>query len=161
LDWANTRRTFQGIKLFWPSEKLDIDAFFVKPMLVSATKLDSWDPEQDFFGFWATYKPQKGTTRDFYVLNLANYHPVATGANGLPGGFDITTFGTRWAGDHDGRWLYDAEGMIQTGIRANKEMAAYAYTVGLGYRFKDCPLNPIIWVYNDYATGNPNPGGAG
>jgi Alginate export len=158
LDWANTRRTFQGIKLFWPSEKWDLDMFWVKPVVISAAELDSWDPKQDFFGLWATYKPRKGTTRDFYVLNFANYRPVATGSNQQVGGFDVTTFGTRWAGDHDGRILYDGEAMIQTGIRANTQMAAYAYATGLGYRFKDCWLNPTFWVYDEYASGDPNPG---
>ncbi len=161
LDWANTRRTFQGIKAFWTNEKWDLDMFWVKPVIPNATQMDSWDPKQDFFGIWATYKPKKGTVRDFYVLNLDNYNPVASGANGQRGGFDITTFGTRWAGDRDGRFLYDAEGMIQTGIRANTEMAAYAYTAGLGYRFKECRWTPTFWVYNDYATGDPDPGGPG
>ncbi len=27
LDWANTRRTFQGVKTFWRNPKLDLDAF--------------------------------------------------------------------------------------------------------------------------------------
>ena len=27
LDWANTRRTFQGVKLFYRSEKFDADSF--------------------------------------------------------------------------------------------------------------------------------------
>jgi hypothetical protein len=161
IDWANSRRTFQGVKMFWANPKWDVDMFWVKPVLVSATQMDSWDPKQDFFGLWGTYKPKPGTVRDFYVLNLANYRPVAHGANQQVGGFDITTFGTRWAGDRNGRWLYDAEGMIQTGIRANTEMAGYAYTVGLGYRFKDCRFNPTVWVYNDYASGDPNPGGPG
>lgn len=161
LDWANTRRTFQGIKAFWAAEKWDLDMFWVKPVLVSVNELDSWDPKQDFFGLWATYKPKKGTVRDFYVLNLANYHPVFLGANGQHGGFDITTFGTRWAGDRDGRFLYDGEMMIQTGIRANTEMIGYSYAAGLGYRFKECRFNPTVWVYNEWASGDPNPGGPG
>ena len=37
---------------------------------------------------------------------------------------------------------YDAEGMIQTGIRANTEMAAYAFATGLP--FQECRLNPIL-----------------
>src|SRR5262245_34378539 len=97
LDWANTRRTFQGGKVFWQREKLDLDLFWVKPVLPDPVQLDWWDLDQNFYGAWATYKPKKGTTRDFYVLNLAQNKPVAVGAGALPGGFYLATFGTRWA----------------------------------------------------------------
>jgi hypothetical protein len=35
LEWANTRRTFQGVKTYWHSEKFDLDAFWVQPVLVA------------------------------------------------------------------------------------------------------------------------------
>src|SRR5262249_12751466 len=33
LDWANTRRTFQGARLFRQGEKFDFDAFWVRPVI--------------------------------------------------------------------------------------------------------------------------------
>jgi hypothetical protein len=76
------------------------------------------------------------------------------------GGMGVTTLGTRIAGDHDGRFLYDAEGMYQTGVYVNQRIVAGASTAGLGYRMKDWDINPIAWVYFDWASGNQNPGSA-
>src|SRR5262245_41997699 len=100
LDWANTRRTFQGVKLLRSSDKWDFDLFWVKPVPVDAVRLDWWDYNRNFTGVWATYKPKKGTTRDFYVLNLHQTLPlVPAGGARAAGPLDLTTFGTRWAGD--------------------------------------------------------------
>ncbi len=156
LDWATTRRTFQGVKAFWQREKWDLDLFWVKPVPADPNLLDWWDLDQNFFGLWATYKPKKGTVRDFYVLNLHQNRPVATGPQGT-GGFYYTTYGTRWAGDKDGEWLYDIEAMAQTGIRANAGVAAFATTTGLGYRAKSLRMTPTAWIYYDYASGTPDP----
>src|SRR5262249_34267561 len=53
LDWANTQRTFEGVKAFWHSEKFDVDAFFVKPVLVQPTRFDFQDSSKPFAGLWA------------------------------------------------------------------------------------------------------------
>src|SRR5262249_27259553 len=161
LDWANTRRTFQGAKAFWHSDNWDVDAFWTKPVIVNPNLLDSWDRDQNFSGFWTTWKPKKGTAVDFYVLNLNQSRPVATGRNGQRGGFDITTFGVRAAGDFDGRFLYDHELMLQTGNRAFVEQEAGAVTFGFGYRAKELPWNLTIWAYEDWASGTANPHGPG
>src|SRR5205085_605537 len=47
LDWANTRRTFQGVKGFWHGEHWDLDMFWVKPVIVNAINLDNWDQNQN------------------------------------------------------------------------------------------------------------------
>jgi hypothetical protein len=73
LDWANTRRTFQGAKAFWHSDKWDFDVFWVRPLIIDPFNLDTWNDKQNFSGGWATYKPKKGTAIDFYALNLSQY----------------------------------------------------------------------------------------
>src|SRR5207253_9618063 len=37
LDWANTRRTFEGVKAFWHSRDIDVDAFVVNPVVPAGT----------------------------------------------------------------------------------------------------------------------------
>src|SRR5439155_21096722 len=72
LDWANTRRTFQGAKAYWHSEKLDVDAFCVQPVAVSPSRFDSVDNNQIFAGLWTKFKPSKDHTIDAYYLFLDN-----------------------------------------------------------------------------------------
>ncbi len=157
LDWANTRRTFQGVRAYRTSEKLDVDAFWVQPVIQNRNDFDSVDNNQNFAGLWTTYKPRKGTSADFYYLFLDNTNPVATGTGGVVTGFNAHTLGTRYAGDCDGR-LWDFEAMLQLGDWANQDLVAGAATAGVGYHWKDAPLNPQAWIYYDWASGDANPG---
>src|SRR5207344_471812 len=68
LDWANTRRTFQGARLFRATEKFDFDLFWAQPVIPNPIALDSVDNNINFAGAWATYRSKKGTFLDFYYL---------------------------------------------------------------------------------------------
>jgi Alginate export len=162
LDWANTRRTFQGVKAFYQGDKLDVDAFWVQPVAVSPNGFDSVDDKLNFTGVWATYRPQKGQTLDFYALNLDRSGPSSSTQDQVPGAantlapthFNITTLGSRNAGDYCGRLTWDFEGMVQVGERGSQDLFAYASTTGVGYRLADAPWTPHLWLYYDYASGD-------
>src|SRR5262249_18337517 len=111
LDWANTRRTFQGVKAFTTGEKWNVDLFWVQPLIVSPSHFDSVDDRQNFSAFWTTYKPKPGTTVDFYYLNLDNANHIAAGKGGKLGAFNTSTFGARCAGDYNNNLLWDFEAM--------------------------------------------------
>jgi hypothetical protein len=156
LEWANTRRTFQGARFFRASEKLDLDLFWVQPVIPNPTALDSVDNNQNFAGAWGTYKPKKGTFFDLYYLMLDNTNTV----NQL----DIQrapatthTIGSRFTGDRDSRLLWDFEGAIQFGRRGEADIIAGMATAGLGYHAKDRRWKPTLWAYYDYASGDGNP----
>ena len=70
LDWANTRRTFQGAKAYWHSDSFDVDAFWTQPVIPNRDRFDSVDDRRNFFGLWTTYKPRPGTAFDLYYLGL-------------------------------------------------------------------------------------------
>jgi hypothetical protein len=157
LDWANTRRTFQGGKLFWHSQKDDLDLFLVQPVIPNDGRLDSVDNNQVFAGLWYTHRPKAGEFIDAYYLMLDNTNPTTDGRFGQKGGFTVHTFGTRWLGDRD-NWVWDIEGMMQCGESVNQGLFAKALTVAGGYHFKDCWATPIVWLSYDYASGTPDPG---
>lgn len=158
LDWANTRRTFQGIKTFWKSDKWDVDAFWVRPIETEKGEFDNWDRDRDFFGLWGTYKHDKDHLLDLYFLSLNDNRIVsptniATG-NILQGNSIVHTLGGRLAGDYN-RILYEIEGMYQFGERSNLDVSAFAVATGVGYDFQ-MPLNPILWLRYDFASGDSN-----
>src|SRR5947209_3933542 len=123
LDWANTRRTFQGVKAFYNGCDIDVDAFWVKPVEDVPTRFDSWDDRLNFTGAWIRYHPWKNCEMDFYALNLDRSGPsgpnqpqVPGAANTLaPNHFNITTLGNRDVGTYCGRYLWDFENMGQFG----------------------------------------------
>jgi Alginate export len=158
LDWANTLRTFEGVKGFWHTETLDVDAFWVQPVVLNPTDYhDGVDSKQNFEGLWLTCRPQKGQVFDLYYLNLDNDNKIARGEYGDVDGYNVSTVGTRYAGNSC-NFLWDGEGMFQFGSWANQVIAAGAATIGGGYNFKNAPMNPTFWIYYDWAEGDPHPG---
>jgi hypothetical protein len=158
LDWANTLRTFQGVRTFRQGEKWDLNAFWLQPIIPNSTYFDSPDYRQNFSGVWATYRSKPGRFWDLYALNLNNSNRIFSGESGVLGGENSTTLGTRIVGDVDNTWLYDAEGMLQVGRHSNQQIQAGASTTGIGYNFKNVETTPQVWLYYDFASGDAQPG---
>ncbi len=155
LDWANTRRTFEGVRVMRRGEKWDFDAFFTQFVPALASEFDRADENQDFAGTWLTYRPEKGRFVDFFYLYLDNSNNVVQQQiERAP--FEAHTFGSRWTGDQNG-WLWDYELAMQVGDRGTADLVAGAATAGIGRSFKDRRLSPAVWVYYDYASGDPDP----
>lgn len=154
LDWANTRRTFQGGKLFWQSAKLSVDGFVVQPVIPSANSFASVAWQQIFSGIWGTYRPIPGEIIDLYYLDFQDSLLTYSGQYGTKGPQNTSTVGSRWYGNKND-WLWDAEGMIQFGRYANQGIMAHSYTIGGGHYFSKWFMNPAIWVYYDNASGQP------
>lgn len=161
LEWANTLRTFQGIRAFRKGEKWDASAFWLQPVLPDPTYFDVPDERQNLTGIWSTYRARLGAFWDLYVLNLDNSNQTFSGAGGALGGANTTTFGTRVAGDIENTWLYDAEGMLQVGRYSNQDLLAAASSTGIGYNFKEAEATSQFWIYYDYASGDAQPGQGG
>jgi hypothetical protein len=156
-DFANTRRTFSGVKGFWHGEKLSLDAFWVQPVEILANQFDHPDPRQQFVGVWGNYRPRAGQQIDLYYLLLDNTNQTFAGRANAIGGYAVDTFGARYAGD-SGNVLWDFEGMLQCGEWVNQRIAADAYAAGLGYRFAGLSCDPHWWVYYEGASGDQTPG---
>ena len=106
----------------------------------------------------ATLRPEEGHFADFYVLNLDQTSPVATGTRGQRGGFNLTTVGARYFGAL-GDWRLDAEGALQAGSVVDRDSFAGMTSWGVGHVFKDAPMKPQVWAYYDYASGTDDPTG--
>jgi hypothetical protein len=156
LDWANTRRTFQGVSGFVTGDKWDAELFWVQPVVPNSNRFDSVDNNQNFAGAWVTYKPKKGTTADLYYLMLDNTNNV-TQQRIVRAPFTRHTFGARTAGDLDNEILWDLEAALQLGTQGRRDVVAGMATAGLGYHFKDTAGNPTVWAYYDYASGDGTP----
>lgn len=155
LDWANTRRTFEGVRGFYLGEKLDIDVFWVQPVLIEPFRYDFADHNQNWGGAYATYKPQKGQMMDLYYLYLDNHNNTTT--RGLVTAPTLThTIGTRYVGDKHG-FLWDFEAAMQLGQRGPAPITAGMASGGLGYHAANLPMNPVVWACYDWASGDQTP----
>jgi len=145
LDWANTRRTFEGVKAMWTPGDWKIDAFLTNPVTINRHARDQANYDQQFYGTYATYGGIDNLTFDAYYLGFDNQ--IA--------GFSLHTFGSRILGSH-GDWLYEIEGAYQGGDAAGAGIdqdAGFA-TAGIGRKLPALPWSPTAWVYFDYASGD-------
>ncbi len=148
LDWANTRRNFEGYKTFWEGQNWNVDAFYTRPIFPNARQFDSPDYDQEFMGFYTTYKGRESDTFDFYYLVYNNGD-----AN-----FKFDTVGVRWQGSRN-EWLWELEGAYQYGENSDgSDHAAGFWTASLGHSFACCPWKPSLWIYYDWASGDDDSG---
>ncbi len=188
LDWANTRRNFEGLRLTSPGTDWDLDAWITHPVNTAtagdgggfgpnlgvnnfANKLDTANRGITFGGGWATYKGLKDNT--IHTFLLYDHHDAFTGGIGFPVG-DRVTYGNNWVGTFNvsggaRQWLTDVEGGYQfgtdhgqlaaLGATGTQTVSAGYFTGGLGHCWKSLPWEPTIWGFYDYASGSNNPKG--
>ena len=148
LDWANTRRTFEGYKLMYEGSNWDIDGFWVRPVPPQRTQFDSPDHSQEYLGIYSTYKACENRSLDLYYLRYIE-------TDGVPFVFD--TFGARLDGK-EGNWRWEFEGDLQFGHLNRFDHMAGAWTVGIGREMPGVAWTPTLWAYYDWASGDETQG---
>ena len=154
LDWANTRRTFDGARLLYKSGDWDVDTFYTFFVPVVPDKFDEADYDQRFYGMYGTYRGFENFTVEPYYIGYDNHNPGAIGSD-----FSLHTMGVRFNGGM-GNWLWELEGGPQFGRQSGLGLdhnAGFA-TAGLGHKMAKFPGSPTLWFYYDYASGNANGG---
>ncbi|MEL7335739.1 MAG: alginate export family protein [Planctomycetota bacterium] len=149
LDWANTRRTFDGGRVIHKEGDLTLDGFFLHPVnrnTANESKIDDTNENVDFYGLYATQKNTGVGTMEAYFLGLNN--SVAN--------FEYYTLGSRIFGKTDGGTLYEFEGAYQFGDNSpgfGSHSAGFV-TAGLGRKISiNEKINPTIWLWYDWASG--------
>jgi alginate export protein len=145
LDWANTRRTFEGVKLFWKGENWDLDAFWTNPVPVDPVHFDAPDQSQEFSGLYASWKGFPNRNVDLYAIRYLETEGATP--------FTFNTFGARWQGSEDA-WLWEVEGAYQDGNFDASDHVAGFYTLGGGRKLESLPWSPVLWLYYDWASGD-------
>ena len=148
LDWANTRRTFEGAKLLYKNGNWAVDTFFTALVPVDVDELDEADWDRKFYGVYSTYSGFENANLEAYYLGYDN-------ENLGPGNdFSLHTLGLRLNGSID-RWLWEIEGAPQFGRQSGLGLdhAAGFATAGIGRKLAQ-PGSPTLWFYYDYASGD-------
>ena len=149
LDWANTRRTFEGIRVLHKSGDWSVDGFYTNFVPVVDNQFDEADYDRSFYGVYSTYKACENHSMDLYYLGFDDERPGSISSD-----FSLHTTGLRMWGKTDSGWLYELEGAPQFGRQSGlgaDHMAGFC-TAGIGRKL-DMPWNPTVWLYYDYASG--------
>ncbi len=158
LDWVNTRRTFDGARAILNAGEWKVHAFFVRPVLVEKSELNSSDDNTDFFGVHASHPvPTRGFEYDLYWLALDR---ASVAFNTTTGRERRHTFGFRLGGKiQDTGWDYDGEVAYQIGDVSDADISAFMIGTVLGHTFSGIPTAPRLHIGLDAGSGDDAPGG--
>ncbi len=168
LDYANTRRNFEGFKAFTKLGDWKIDAFTVRPVNAATghgtveqfdNAPDSPDQSRTFQSVYATYSGYEDNTFDFYWMWLNEDDEAARPARFPDGNRHL--IGMRWAGSQamgPGAWKWDNEGGYQFGDdEFGEDVQAGFGTSKLDYVFTDMPWKPTFTGLFWYGSGDADP----
>jgi len=171
LDWANTRRNFEGFRYMIKGSDFTLDSFLVRPVnsatgFNSVAEFDnSFDTPNDdvnFAGTYYSYTGRKNTVVDLYWLYLDTDTDVA----GRPDG-SRHLLGSRWGYLHpivDGCgnelrvWDFDAEGGMQLGNDNGEDVTAGFLGLVGGHTWKRATWAPRLSGHFYYGSGDQTPG---
>lgn len=172
LDWANTRRTFEGLRLLnRGSEHWDFDAFWTRPTTldlfipgrITAQSFDQANQATWFAGAFGQSRGYKYGNFMPYIIALRQADPLPGPAIGrghrifsATSNNFVYTIGNQFKGERND-WLYDFEAAIQTGRSGRMDILAGMTTLGVGRRWSENRMKPTVWMWYDYASGDNDP----
>ena len=155
LDWANSRRTFDGARLLARAGEWRVDAFAARLVQVQQHAFNDGDSGRDLYGVYATrpVAPWKATV-DTYALGLRR---DAATFGAVAGQEERATLGARLGGKAEPGFDFDLEGGYQFGEVGPADVAAWFVASQFGYARPGCPLKSRWFLGYDYASGDDDP----
>lgn len=170
LDWANTRRNFQGLRYMLKGDDYNLNIFAVhpvntatgyQPLAVQDNSFDQPNRSVQFTGTYFTYTGMTNTIVDAYWMYQNTEFDIAARPDG-----SRHTMGSRYSRlfpimdecDQECRvWDFDTEGAFQFGEDNDQEVFAGMYTAILGHTWKQATWTPRIAGLFYYGSGDRSP----
>ncbi|MFQ5503164.1 MAG: alginate export family protein [Planctomycetota bacterium] len=159
LDWANTRRTFDGATATFSAGDWAATGFWTKPVHVHKHTANHSHEQNEFFGTYATGRVPwvESLGLDLYWFGT---HTKRATFNGTAGKEKRHTLGGRVWGALPGTAVeFDLEGAAQVGSVSGRDIEASMVALQLQYTPKDVPFAPTLGLGVDYASGDDEAGG--
>jgi len=152
LDWANTRRPFEGVSAWLKAPNQRLDAFYVEPVHILPYEFDEAFDDVQFAGLYYSNTRVKDLKWDAYLLYLhrdaAKYGTTTAeekrGTLGATGGGPLR--GTRFD--------WDAEAAFQFGDWGAESISAGMATAELGWKPCVRCWEPRVALGADWASGD-------
>ena len=152
LDWANTRRTFDGARTTISTDDNTLDLFFTHPVVITpatavTNKWDSANDNQSFYGTYLSNKSLSATALEAYYLGYDNHDF----------GYSYHTFGSRMANRYE-QFMVELEGGVQLGSNSDRTDHQAGFMVaGVGRELQwviaQREWKPTVWLWYDWASG--------
>jgi hypothetical protein len=158
LDWANTRRTFDGATVNVAYGRWQATGFWTRPVRVNRYDANDWGNDDDFYGIYASGLVCDADVRtDLYWLGIDR---ESSTVNGTSGSEERQTLGGRVYSAVPGTPLdVEVEGAYQFGEIGSSDISAYMVAAQLGWWLETLRTSPRFFVGFDWASGDRSAGG--
>ena len=156
LDWANTSREFDAVKLQIQGGGAKLTAFSASVVQNDPGRRINQSAEgNNLHGLYAAVENVvPGSTLEPYLLWQTT--PSVVNELGLRGDLDRYTGGVRLWGKGIGPWDYNAALVKQWGDAAGAEIGAWGFYTELGYTL-DAPGKPRFYTEYTFGSGDADP----
>jgi len=157
LDWANTRRAYEGGNAAYVTARSSITALWAQPVTIRFYRPDRRDSSTRVFGLYGTTRRTNFGT-DVYWLGQ---HRDAAAWNGTAGQEKRQTVGARLWGPTRAQSAIDLEGEVayQFGTLGTANISAQMFAGQAGYTWHKVRRTPRVFLGVDYASGDDAVGG--
>lgn len=157
-DWANNRRTFDGLRLIAHGRGWKIDGFVTRPVEFIPDRMNKAFEEQTLAGIYAQ-RPRGNKSFSAYYLVLKNRLPPPTIGVAANGKLLCHTLGAAFDGKA-GNLDWTNEAAYQFGDFSGSAISAYMVSLESGYTFAGIFPKPRIAAGFDFASGDESPSDA-
>jgi Alginate export len=156
LPWANTARTFDGLRGSVISDGFRVDVFAVSVVQIYQDDFDNHIPGNNFYGAYTSFSKvvPKATVEPFFLWRRQSGLKTELG---VPGISNYGSFGARWVGKISGGFDYDLTMAKQAGSLGNESIRAWAGHWLAGFTLAQVRYTPRFFAEYNYATGDHNP----
>jgi hypothetical protein len=166
LDWANTRRNFEGGKYILSGDDYSLEGFLVHPVNTATgyssltdndAALDHAERNIWFGGTYYSYTGWENTVLDLYWMVIDTNHTARTHPD-----MQRHTVGSRWAhlvpvlddaGQESRVWDFDFEGGVQAGVEQGTDVISGFWTGIVGHTWKKPRWTPRVSGLFYYGSG--------
>ncbi|MBC7846924.1 MAG: alginate export family protein [Flavobacterium sp.] len=151
-EGPNSRRSFDGVKLYFKSDNVKTDIFYTHPVLNRVGIFDNCINKD--IKLWGSYTVLNDvpiiSNADLYYLGIWKRNAFFDDGEGK----ELRhSFGARiW--DSEGNWHYDFEGVYQFGNLENQHINAWTVSSNTTYQFKNVKFEPVIGLKTEVVSGN-------
>lgn len=169
FNWNNVAQTFDGVNMILKWNRLQLDTFLVRKVLIDTDAWNDWDENDTLFGTYLQTKIQAHKIEAYYLFRDTT--STNTGTAPTNSNLDESTIGLRLVGKKIGG-IKDKNGKPQSGLNYTLEMAyqfgkagfaqarenieAFAFIAMIGYTLPH-KLKPTFGVEINYGSGDRSP----
>jgi hypothetical protein len=156
LDWSNTRRTFDGARVWGQVRGLQVDGFWTRPVRIEVSAPNQADPQSTFWG--VTARPASNRLPlQWEVYSLVLQQSDSVRVWGSPGPHSRFTLGGRATAPLTPATRMEVEGGWQGGSLGGRTISAWFLASDLSRTFATLPARPTATLGLDYASGDADP----